>query len=144
MVSLNLTENHLKSFIRLLLLKKIAMSKNVFGEDLMLCSSSPMTGYYRNGCCETGEDDRGTHTVCAIMTEDFLTFSKNKGNDLSTPRPEWNFPGLKPGDKWCLCASRWMEAYRENVAPMVFLEATNEKTLDYIALEELVKFAFVG
>jgi uncharacterized protein (DUF2237 family) len=144
MVSLNLTENHLKSFIRLLLLKKIAMSKNVFGEDLMLCSSSPMTGYYRNGSCETGEDDRGTHTVCAIMTEDFLTFSKNKGNDLSTPRPEWNFPGLKPGDKWCLCASRWMEAYRENVAPMVFLEATNEKTLDYIALEELVKFAFVG
>jgi uncharacterized protein (DUF2237 family) len=144
MVSLNLTENHLKSFIRLLLLKKIAMSKNVFGEDLMLCSSSPMTGYYRNGSCETGEDDRGTHTVCAIMTEDFLTFSKNKGNDLSTPRPEWNFPGLKPGDKWCLCASRWMEAYRENVAPMVFLEATNEKTLDYIALEELVKFAFKG
>jgi uncharacterized protein (DUF2237 family) len=120
------------------------MSKNVFGEDLMLCSSSPMTGYYRNGCCETGEDDRGTHTVCAIMTEDFLTFSKNKGNDLSTPRPEWNFPGLNPGDKWCLCASRLMEAYRENVAPMVFLEATNEKTLDYIALEELVKFAFVG
>ncbi|MFO0467930.1 MAG: DUF2237 family protein [Bacteroidota bacterium] len=120
------------------------MSKNVFGEDLMLCSSSPMTGYYRNGCCETGEDDRGTHTVCAVMTEEFLTFSKSKGNDLSTPRPEWNFPGLKPGDKWCLCTSRWMEAYRENVAPMVFLEATNEKTLDYIALEELVKFAFKG
>jgi uncharacterized protein (DUF2237 family) len=120
------------------------MSKNVFGEDLMLCSSSPMTGYYRNGCCETGEDDRGTHTVCAIMTEDFLTFSKEKGNDLSTPRPEWNFPGLKPGDKWCLCASRWVEAYSGNVAPMVFLEATNEKTLDYIALEELVKFAFKG
>jgi uncharacterized protein (DUF2237 family) len=84
------------------------MSKNVFGENLMLCSSSPMTGYYRNGCCETGEDDRGTHTVCAVMTEEFLTFSKSKGNDLSTPRPEWNFPGLKPGDKWCLCASRWM------------------------------------
>jgi len=120
------------------------MAKNVFGENLMTCSTTPMTGYYRNGCCETGKDDRGTHTVCAIMTEDFLTFSKNKGNDLSTPRPEWNFPGLKPGDKWCLCASRWMEAYRENVAPMVFLEATNEKTLDYIALEELVKFAFVG
>ena len=88
------------------------MAKNVFGENLMLCSSSPMTGYYRNGCCETGEDDRGTHTVCAVMTEEFLTFSKNKGNDLSTPRPEWNFPGLNPGDKWCLCASRWMEAYR--------------------------------
>jgi len=80
------------------------MAKNVFGENLMLCSSSPMTGYYRNGCCETGEDDRGTHTVCAVMTEEFLTFSKNKGNDLSTPRPEWNFPGLNPGDKWCLCA----------------------------------------
>jgi uncharacterized protein (DUF2237 family) len=126
------------------LTNKEKMAKNVFGENLMLCSSSPMTGYYRNGCCETGEDDRGTHTVCAVMTEEFLTFSKNKGNDLSTPRPEWNFPGLKPGDKWCLCASRWMEAYRGNVAPMVFLEATNEKTLDYIALEELVKFAFKG
>ena len=120
------------------------MAKNVFGENLMLCSSSPMTGYYRNGCCETGEDDRCTHTVCAVMTEAFLTFSKNKGNDLSTPRPEWNFPGLNPGDKWCLCASRWMEAYRENVALMVFLEATNEKTLDFIGLEELVKFAFKG
>ena len=120
------------------------MAKNVFGENLMTCSTTPMTGYYRNGCCETGNDDLGTHTVCAIMTEDFLTFSKEKGNDLSTPRPEWNFPGLKPGDKWCLCASRWMEAYRGNVAPMVFLEATNEKTLDYIELEELVKFAFKG
>jgi uncharacterized protein (DUF2237 family) len=126
------------------LTNKEKMAKNVFGENLMLCSSSPMTGYYRNGCCETGEDDRGTHTVCAVMTEEFLTFSKEKGNDLSTPRPEWNFPGLKPGDKWCLCASRWMEAYRENVTPMVFLEATNEKTLEYITLEELVKFAFKG
>jgi uncharacterized protein (DUF2237 family) len=109
------------------LTNKEKMAKNVFGENLMLCSSSPMTGYYRNGCCETGEDDRGTHTVCAVMTEEFLTFSKNKGNDLSTPRPEWNFPGLNPGDKWCLCASRWMEAYR-----------------DFIGLEELVKFAFKG
>jgi uncharacterized protein (DUF2237 family) len=144
MAFVNLTENHLKSFNRLLLLKYVAMAKNVFGENLMTCSTTPMTGYYRNGCCETGNDDLGTHTVCAIMTEDFLTFSKEKGNDLSTPRPEWNFPGLKPGDKWCLCASRWMEAYRGNVAPMVFLEATNEKTLDYIALEELVKFAFKG
>jgi uncharacterized protein (DUF2237 family) len=117
------------------------MAKNVFGEDLMTCSTNPMTGYYRNGCCETGEDDFGTHTVCAVMTADFLSFSREKGNDLSTPRPEWNFPGLKPGDKWCLCASRWVEAYRAGKAPLVFLEATHEKTLDYISLEELVKYA---
>jgi uncharacterized protein (DUF2237 family) len=117
------------------------MAKNVFGEDLMTCSTNPMTGYYRNGCCETGEDDLGTHTVCAVMTADFLSFSREKGNDLSTPRPEWNFPGLKPGDKWCLCASRWVEAYRAGKAPLVFLEATHEKTLDYISLEELVKYA---
>lgn len=120
------------------------MAKNVFGENLMTCSTEPMTGYYRNGCCETGEDDFGTHTVCAVMTKEFLEFSLSRGNDLITPRPEYAFPGLKPGDKWCLCASRWVEAYREGVAPKVILEATHEKTLQYVPLDELVKFALRG
>jgi uncharacterized protein (DUF2237 family) len=120
------------------------MAKNVFGEELMLCSTEPMTGYYRNGCCETGPDDLGTHTVCAIMTKEFLDFSLSRGNDLITPRAEYDFPGLVPGDKWCLCASRWMEAYRAGVAPKIVLEASHEKTLDYISLDELVKFAFIA
>jgi uncharacterized protein (DUF2237 family) len=117
------------------------MAKNVFGENLIPCSTAPMTGFYRNGCCETGPDDLGTHTVCAVMTDEFLEFSLSRGNDLITPRPEYAFPGLKPGDKWCLCASRWMEAYQAGVAPLVVLEATHEKTLDYLPLGELVKFA---
>lgn len=117
------------------------MAKNVFGENLIPCSTAPMTGSYRNGCCETGEDDLGTHTVCAVMTREFLEFSLSRGNDLITPRPEYYFSGLKPGDRWCLCASRWVEAYRAGLAPQVVLEATHEKTLSYIALEELVKFA---
>jgi uncharacterized protein (DUF2237 family) len=117
------------------------MAKNVFGEDLILCSEAPLTGYFRNGCCETGPEDLGTHTVCAIVTEDFLAFSRSRGNDLVTPRPEWAFPGLKPGDRWCLCASRWIEAYNAGLAPKVVLEATHEKTLEWIPLEELVKFA---
>ena len=119
------------------------MANNVFGESLAVCSNEPKTGYYRNGCCETGLDDLGTHTVCTVMTEEFLVFSYKRGNDLITPRPEYAFPGLKPGDKWCLCASRWMEAYKAGAAPFVILEATHEKTLDYIPLEELVKFALV-
>ena len=119
------------------------MANNIFGEPLSVCSNEPKTGYYRNGCCETGPDDLGTHTVCAVMTEEFLIFSRKKGNDLTTPRPEYSFPGLKPGDRWCLCASRWMEAYQSGVAPFVILEATHEKTLDYISLEELVKYALV-
>lgn len=119
------------------------MANNVFGEPLIECSHMPKTGYYRNGCCETGPDDLGTHTVCAVMTDEFLTFSYNKGNDLISPRPEYAFPGLKPGDKWCLCAGRWMEAYRAGVPPKVILEATHEKTLEYITLEELVKHALV-
>lgn len=117
------------------------MASNVFGEPLITCSTAPLTGYYRNGCCETGEEDLGTHTVCAVVTEEFLLFSLNRGNDLITPRPEYRFPGLRPGDKWCLCASRWVEAYRAGVAPRVVLEATHEKTLQYIPLEELLKFA---
>lgn len=114
------------------------MGKNVFGEELIACSTAPMTGFYRNGCCDTGPEDSGTHTVCAVMTEEFLIFSKNRGNDLTTPRPEYLFPGLKPGDKWCLCALRWIEAYRANCAPPVFLEATNEASLSIIPMEVLI------
>lgn len=117
------------------------MAKNIFGETLIPCSASPMTGFFRTGCCETDENDQGTHTVCAIMTEEFLIFTKSVGNDLSTPRPEYDFPGLKPGDRWCLCASRWMEAYRSDAAPKIVPEATHEKTLEFIELSELIKFA---
>jgi uncharacterized protein len=117
------------------------MANNVFGEALVVCSIAPLTGYYRDGCCETGEDDAGTHTVCAVMTDAFLHFSRTKGNDLITPIPEYGFPGLKAGDRWCLCASRWMEAYIADVAPPVILEATHEKTLEYLPLKELVKYA---
>ncbi|MHA7131430.1 DUF2237 family protein [Algoriphagus namhaensis] len=115
------------------------MAKNVFGQELMTCSLSPLTGYYRNGCCETGADDLGTHTVCAQVTEEFLAFSKSRGNDLTTPIPAYNFPGLKPGDFWCLCALRWKEAYEAGFAPKVKLEATNEATLRIIPLEVLLK-----
>lgn len=120
------------------------MAKNVFGEKLIICSEDPLTGFFRTGCCETDEQDSGTHTVCAIMTEDFLSFSKEMGNDLSTSRPEFQFPGLKSGDRWCLCANRWMEAYHAGVAPLLLLEATHEKTLEFLPLEELVKFAYTS
>lgn len=116
-------------------------AKNVFGEALIACSTVPMTGFYRDGCCNTGPMDSGTHTVCAVMTDEFLTFSRSMGNDLSTPKPEWSFSGLKAGDKWCLCASRWKQAYDAGVAPKVVPEASHEKTLQYISLEEFVKFA---
>lgn len=119
------------------------MAKNVFGELLISCGNSPVTGFYRNGCCDTGDEDLGVHTVCVVVSAEFLAFSKQNGNDLSTPRPEWNFPGLVPGDKWCLCASRWIQAYHAGIAPKLLLEATHEKTLDYIDLEELVKFAYI-
>ncbi len=100
-----------------------------------------MTGWYRNGCCETGGDDHGVHTVCAIMTEDFLVFSKKMGNDLSTPMPQYNFPGLKPGDKWCLCAMRWQEALDHGMAPLVDLAATHMRTLEFVELDDLKRFA---
>lgn len=118
------------------------MSKNVFGETLIPCSTEPLTGFYRNGCCETGPEDSGTHTVCAVMTEEFLNFSRIRGNDLITPRPEYLFPGLQPGDKWCLCALRWLEAFLADCAPPVILEATNEKTLDLVPMESLIMKAF--
>lgn len=118
------------------------MSRNVFGEPLIPCSLDPLTGFFRNGCCETGPQDLGTHTVCAVVTAEFLEYSKTKGNDLMTPRPEYLFPGLKPGDKWCLCVMRWIEAKNAGVAPFVVLEATNEATLHYVSLEDLIGLAW--
>ena len=114
--------------------------KNVLGLDIVPCSVDPLTGFFRDGCCNTGEDDVGTHTVCAVMTEDFLAFSKANGNDLSTPRREFDFPGLKPGDAWCLCALRWIEAKNAGCAPRVRLASTNSKTLEFINLEDLKRY----
>jgi uncharacterized protein (DUF2237 family)/pterin-4a-carbinolamine dehydratase len=116
---------------------------NVFNEPLILCGTDPMTGVYRDGCCNTGANDRGTHTVCAVVTNDFLRFSKSRGNDLTMDYPPTNFKGLVEGDKWCLCVSRWIEAYQANVAPPIILKATHIKTLEYISLEALIKFEYV-
>ena len=113
------------------------MIKNILGKNLEVCSLNPITGFTRSGCCETGPEDLGQHTVCAEVTDEFLQFSKLQGNDLMTPRPEFNFTGLKPGDRWCLCASRWLEALEEGIAPPVILEATHEKALEIIDLAEL-------
>jgi uncharacterized protein (DUF2237 family) len=104
-------------------------ARNVLGGELLPCSNRPLTGFFRNGCCETGPEDLGLHTVCAVMTSEFLRFSQSVGNDLSTPQPDFGFPGLKPGDRWCLCAPRWKEALDAGVAPPVVLEATHEETL---------------
>ena len=119
------------------------MEKNVFGEPLEICCLKPMTGYFRDGSCRTDNEDIGTHTVCAVMTEDFLRFSAQMGNDLSTPIPYYKFPGLKEGDKWCLCVNRWIEAEKAGKAPKLILEATHEKTLEYTKLDLLVKYAFL-
>ena len=116
--------------------------KNVLGGDLKCCCNAPVTGYYRDGLCRTSKNDLGGHTVCAIVTTEFLEFSKTKGNDLFTPRPEYEFPGLKPGDKWCLCASRWLEAEKNGKAPPVDLEATNVLSLRIIPLEILIRYAY--
>lgn len=116
-------------------------AKNVLGSDLQTCSLSPRTGFYRNGCCDTGAGDMGVHTVCVELTAEFLEFSKAKGNDLSTPIPQYDFPGLKPGDRWCLCAPRWKEAFDAGMAPRVFLEATHMATLEFASLEELEAYA---
>ena len=116
-------------------------ARNVFGEPLEICSIAPMSGFYRDGCCYTGQEDVGSHTVCAVMTAAFLDFSKSRGNDLSTPVPEFGFPGLKPGDRWCLCAPRWQEAFEANQAPRVVLRATHEAALDYCSLADLKRFA---
>jgi len=111
--------------------------RSVLGGPLTPCSTDPMTGFYRDGCCATGPDDVGSHTVCAVMTDAFLSFSRARGNDLVTPRTQWGFPGLKAGDRWCLCAARWYEAYEAGVAPAVDLSATHERALEVIPREAL-------
>ena len=113
------------------------MAKNVLGTNLQSCCTSPMTGFYRDGMCNTGMGDLGVHVVCAEMTEEFLQFSKGRGNDLSTPQPELGFPGLKPGDRWCLCVSRWQEAFEAGLAPPVVLGATHMAALEFVDLEDL-------
>ncbi|MDA7949067.1 MAG: DUF2237 domain-containing protein [Hyphomicrobiaceae bacterium] len=115
--------------------------RNVFGEPIETCSDRPLTGFYRTGCCETGPDDLGVHTVCVLVTAEFLAFSKMRGNDLSTPMPEFDFPGLEPGDRWCLCAARWKEAMDAGMAPRVVLRATHEATLEIVPLEDLKRYA---
>lgn len=116
-------------------------AKNVLGGELKTCSTSPMTGFYRDGCCNTGPNDAGVHVVCAQVTEAFLSYTKAQGNDLSTPMPAYNFPGLKPGDRWCLCATRWKEALDDGVAPLVALESTHEAALKHASLDELKQHA---
>ena len=118
-----------------------APSLNVVGAPLQPCSTDPLTGFFRNGCCDTSDMDTGSHTVCAIMTAEFLGFSKYVGNDLSTPRPEYGFPGLKPGDQWCLCAGRFMQAHEDLAAPKVKLSATHMRALDVVPLEVLKQHA---
>ncbi|MGI9187673.1 MAG: DUF2237 family protein [Gaiellales bacterium] len=113
------------------------MALNVLGTPLEPCSLDPMTGYYRNGCCDTGSEDKGVHIVCAVMTEEFLAFSRERGNDLTMPIELFDFPGLKPGDRWCLCADRWREAKDAGCAPQIVLEATHARMLEWASLEEL-------
>jgi uncharacterized protein (DUF2237 family) len=112
-------------------------AKNVLGGKLQACSTEPLTGFFRDGCCNTSPEDVGSHSVCCQVTEEFLAFSQAVGNDLSTPMPHYGFPGLRPGDRWCLCAPRWQEALQAGQAPQVVLEATHERALDYISLEDL-------
>jgi uncharacterized protein (DUF2237 family) len=119
----------------------MAPDRNLLGGPLAPCSTNPMTGWMRDGCCKTDAHDRGSHTVCAQMTAEFLEFSVAQGNDLVTPVPQFRFPGLKPGDRWCLCASRWLDAYRAGVAPPVVLSCTNEKATRIVPLEALLERA---
>ena len=120
---------------------KEKLNKNIYGEPIEICSKETMTGYLRNGSCETLDDDIGSHTVCAKVTSKFLEYSKNKGNDLITPRPELDFPGLKEGDKWCVCAMRWLEAYNDGVAPPILVKSTNILALEIIDIDLLKKYA---
>lgn len=116
--------------------------KNVLGTDLQLCGCNPNTGSFRDGFCNTSKQDVGLHIICAIMTDDFLAFTKQQGNDLSTPNPDHQFPGLKEGDRWCLCISRWLEAMKVQKAPPVVLEACHESALEFISLQELRKYTY--
>ena len=122
---------------------QVVPTTNVLGGELETCGCDPLTGFYRDGCCETGPDDHGTHVVCAVMTDAFLDFTRARGNDLSTPRPGLRFPGLGAGDRWCLCVSRWTEALEAGVAPPVVLEATHRKALDVVSLADLKAHAAV-
>jgi len=114
---------------------------NVYGEPIASCSERPLTGFFRDGCCNTSAEDAGSHTVCVEVTERFLEFSRFRGNDLSTPRPEFGFPGLKPGDRWCLCAARWLEAHTQGMAPRVVLQGTHQRALEIVPLALLKEFA---
>ena len=116
-------------------------SINVFDEELEICGDDPQTGFFRDGCCNTSADDVGSHTVCILATQEFLEYSRFKGNDLSTPAPQLGFPGLKPGDRWCLCAARWLEAYNQGMAPKVYLRRTHKKALEVVPIEVLREFA---
>ncbi len=118
--------------------------KNVLGSTLQPCSMDPLTGFYRTGCCDTGAGDHGVHVICAVMTSEFLVYSREKGNDLLTPRPEYGFAGLKPGDRWCLCAGRWKEAFESDMAPPVVLAATHMAALEVVDLEQLMELAVDG
>ncbi|MBQ4820764.1 DUF2237 domain-containing protein [Aquimarina sp. MMG016] len=118
----------------------MATELNVLGSQLQPCCYEPMTGYFRDGFCRTTAEDTGTHTVCAVVTSAFLAYTKSKGNDLSTPMPYWNFPGLKPGDKWCLCISRWLQAKKAGKAPLIILESCHRKTLEYTDIETLLEY----
>ena len=120
---------------------KMVTQRNVLGEVLEPCSFEPRTGYYRDGCCSSGTDDSGAHVVCAIMNDEFLRFSKNKGNDLTTPQPGFSFPGLRAGDRWCICALRWIEAVSAGVIAKIDLNATHESILKYVSLETLVLYS---
>ncbi len=122
-------------------MNEVVPGKNVLGGELQSCSVEPMTGFYRDGCCNTGGSDAGLHVVCSRMTEEFLAFSKQRGNDLSTPNEAYQFPGLLPGDQWCLCAARWKEAYDANMAPGVILEATHISALEFASIEQLQQHA---
>ena len=114
---------------------------NIFSEEIEDCSCDPMTGFFRNGCCETSDHDAGSHTVCALMNKEFLEFSSSRGNDLINPVPAFNFPGLNPGDRWCLCANRWLEAYEAGAPPHIIAKATNIKALEIIEIEQIKEFA---
>ncbi len=116
-------------------------AKNVLGEPLATCCTSPMTGFYRDGCCNTGAEDAGAHVVCCEVTEEFLTFSREAGNDLSTPMPAYGFPGLVPGDRWCVCAARWREALDAGTAAPVVMAATHERALEFVSLDDLKRHA---
>lgn len=116
-------------------------ARNVLGGSLVTCSAKPLTGFFRDGCCNTGPTDVGSHTVCVVATDEFLAFSKNAGNDLSTPMPDYGFPGLRPGDRWCLCAPRWQQAFEAGMAPKVVLAATHEGALEHTELADLKHFA---